>query len=142
MKEYTCTLINLPDREPLIDLHAVGTPADFYELFTEALESQDIFDDEDDWDILFTPEDDEDEIVYNSLEELEDDFPRSFYSVYKNDYNEYLASFASREEAIEYVVWKVNDRENDSYIRRNLDINSTYDDYDIVFETEEGFDDE
>ena len=59
MKEYTCTLINLPDREPLIDLHAVGTPADFYELFTEALEGQDIFDDEDDWDIDFIPDEDE-----------------------------------------------------------------------------------
>lgn len=142
MKEYTCTLINLPEKEPLIDLHAVETPVDFYELFTEALEDQDIFNDEDDWDILFTPEDDEDEIVYNSLEELEDDFPRSFYSVYKDDYNEYLASFASREEAIEYTVWKINDRENDSYIRRNLYLNNTYDDYDIVFETEESFDED
>ena len=141
MKEYTCTLINVPEEEPLIDLHAVGTPADFYELFAEALEGQDIFDDEDDWDIIFTPED-EDEKMYNSLEELEDDFQRSYYSVYKDGYNEYLASFASREEAIEYTVWKINDRENDSYIRRNLDINSTYGDYDIVFETEEGFDDE
>ena len=129
MKEYTCTLINLPDREPLIDLHAVGTPADFYELFSEALEGQDIFDDED-------------EIVYNSLEELEDDFPRSVYSVYRDGYNEYIASFLDREEAIEYIVWKINDKENEDFIRRNLDVNSTYGDWDIVFETEEGFDDE
>ena len=140
MQEYTCTLINLPDREPLIDLHAVGTPADFYELFSEALEGQDIFDDEDDWDIDFTP--DGDEIVYNSLEELEDDFPRSVYSVYRDGYNEYIASFSDREEAIEYVVWKINDRENSDFIRRNLDVNSSYEDWDIVFETEEDFDDE
>ena len=140
MKEYTCTLINLPDREPLIDLHAVGTPADFYELFTEALEGQDIFDDEDDWDIDFIP--DGDEIVYGSLEELEDDFPRSVYSVYRDGYNEYIASFSDREEAIEYIVWKINDKENEDFIRRNLDANSTYGDWDIVFETEEGFDDE
>ena len=140
MKEYTCTLINLPDREPLRDLHAVGTPADFYELFSEALEGQDIFDDEDDWDIDFTP--DGDEIVYNSLEELEDDFPRSVYSVYRDGYNEYIASFLDREEAIEYIVWKINDKENENFIRRNLDANSTYGDWDIVFETEEGFDDE
>ena len=140
MKEYTCTLINLPDREPLIDLHAVGTPADFYELFTEALEGQDIFDDEDDWDIDFIP--DGDEIVYGSLEELEDDFPRSVYSVYRDGYNEYIASFSDREEAIEYIVWKINDKENENFIRRNLDANSTYGDWDIVFETEEGFDDE
>ena len=140
MKEYTCTLINLPDRELLIDLHAVGTPADFYELFTEALEGQDIFDDEDDWDIDFIP--DGDEIVYNSLEELEDDFPRSVYSVYRDGYNEYIASFSDREEAIEYIVWKINDKENEDFIRRNLDANSTYGDWDIVFETEEGFDDE
>ena len=130
----------MPDREPLIDLHAVGTPADFYELFTEALEGQDIFDDEDDWDIDFTP--DGDEIVYNSLEELEDDFPRSVYSVYRDGYNEYIASFPDREEAIEYIVWKINDKENENFIRRNLDANSTYGDWDIVFETEEGFDDE
>ena len=140
MKEYTCTLINLPDREPLIDLHAVGTPADFYELFSEALEGQDIFDDEDDWDIDFIP--DGDEIVYGSLEELEDDFPRSVYSVYRDGYNEYIASFSDREEAIEYIVWKINDKENEDFIRRNLDANSTYGDWDIVFETEEGFDDE
>ena len=140
MKGYTCTLINLPDRGPLIDLHAVGTPADFYELFTEALEGQDIFDDEDDWDIDFIP--DEDEIVYNSLEELEDDFPRSVYSVYRDGYNEYIASFLDREEAIEYIVWKINDKENENFIRKNLDVNSTYGDWDIVFETEEGFDDE
>ena len=140
MKECTCTLINLPDREPLIDLHAVGTPADFYELFTEALEGQDIFDDEDDWNIDFIP--DEDEIVYNSLEELENDFPRSVYSVYRDGYNEYIASFPDREEAIEYIVWKINDKENEDFIRRNLDANSTYGDWDIVFETEEGFDDE
>ena len=140
MKEYTCRLINLPDREPLIDLHAVGTPADFYELFSEALEGQDIFDDEDDWDIDFIP--DGDEIVYNSLEELEDDFPRSVYSVYRDGYNEYIASFLDREEAIEYIVWKINDKENENFIRRNLDANSTYGDWDIVFETEEGFDDE
>ena len=140
MKECTCTLINLPDREPLIDLHAVGTPADFYELFSEALEGQDIFDDEDDWDIDFNP--DGDEIVYNSLEELEDDFPRSVYSVYRDGYNEYIASFLDREEAIEYIVWKINDKENENFIRRNLDANSTYGDWDIVFETEEGFDDE
>ena len=140
MKEYTCTLINLPDRESLIDLHAVGTPADFYELFSEALEGQDIFDDEDDWDIDFIP--DGDEIVYNSLEELEDDFPRSVYSVYRDGYNEYIASFSDREEAIEYIVWKINDKENEDFIRRNLDANSTYGDWDIVFETEEGFDDE
>ena len=140
MKEYTCTLINLPDKEPLIDLHAVGTPADFYELFTEALEGQDIFDDEDDWDIDFIP--DGDEIVYGSLEELEDDFPRSVYSVYRDGYNEYIASFSDREEAIEYIVWKINDKENEDFIRRNLDANSTYGDWDIVFETEEGFDDE
>ena len=140
MKEYTCTLINLPDKEPLIDIHAVGTPADFYELFSEALEGQDIFDDEDDWDIDFTP--DGDEIVYNSLEELEDDFPRSVYSVYRDGYNEYIASFLDREEAIEYIVWKINDKENEDFIRRNLDANSTYGDWDIVFETEEGFDDE
>ena len=140
MKEYTCTLINLPDREPLIDLHAVGTPADFYELFTEALEGQDIFDDEDDWDIDFIP--DGDEIVYGSLEELENDFPRSVYSVYRDGYNEYIASFSDREEAIEYIVWKINDKENENFIRRNLDANSTYGDWDIVFETEEGFDDE
>ena len=140
MKEYTCTLINLPDREPLIDLHAVGTPADFYELFSEALEGQDIFDDEDDWDIDFIP--DEDEIVYDSLEELEDDFPRSVYSIYRDVYNEYIASFSDREEAIEYIVWKINDKENENFIRRNLDVNSTYGDWDIVFETEEGFDDE
>ena len=140
MKECTCTLINLPDREPLIDLHAVGTPADFYELFSEALEGQDIFYDEDDWDIDFTP--DGDEIVYNSLEELEDDFPRSVYSVYRDGYNEYIASFLDREEAIEYIVWKINDKENENFIRRNLDTNSTYGDWDIVFETEEGFDDE
>ena len=140
MKECTCTLINLPNREPLIDLHAVGTPADFYELFSEALEGQDIFDDEDDWDIDFIP--DEDEIVYNSLEELEDDFPRSVYSVYRDGYNEYIASFLDREEAIEYIVWKINDKENEDFIRRNLDANSTYGDWDIVFETEEGFDDE
>ena len=130
----------MPDREPLIDLHAVGTPADFYELFSEALEGQDIFDDEDDWDIDFTP--DGDEIVYNSLEELEDDFPRSVYSVYRDGYNEYIASFLDREEAIEYIVWKINDKENEDFIRRNLDANSTYGDWDIVFETEEGFDDE
>ena len=130
----------MPDEEPLIDLHAVGTPADFYELFSEALEGQDIFDDEDDWDIDFTP--DEDEIVYNSLEELEDDFPRSVYSVYRDGYNEYIASFLDREEAIEYIVWKINDKENENFIRRNLDANSTYGDWDIVFETEEGFDDE
>ena len=141
MKEYTCTLINLPDREPLIDLHAVGTAADFYELFAEALEGQNIFDDEDDWDIIFTPED-EDEMMYSSLEELEDDFPRSYYSVYKDDYNEYLASFSDREEAIDYIVWKINDKENENFIRRSLDVNSFYDDWDIVFETEEGFDDE
>lgn len=141
MKEYTCTLINLPDREPLIDLHAVGTPADFYELFSESLGSQSIFEDECDWDMIFMSED-EDETVYNSLEELEDDFPRSFYSVYKDGYHEYLASFASREEAIEYIVWKINDKENENYIRRNLDINSTYGDYDIVFETEESFDED
>ena len=140
MKEYTCTLIGSPDVEPLIDLHAVGTPADFYELFTEALEGQDIFDDEDDWDIDFIP--DEDEIVYNSLEELEDDFPRSVYSVYRDGYNEYIASFLDREEAIEYIVWKINDKENENFIRRNLDANSTYGDWDIVFETEEDFDDE
>ena len=140
MKEYTCTLINLTDEEPLIDLGAVGTPADFYELFSEALEGQDIFDDEDDWDIDFTP--DGDEIVYNSLEELEDDFPRSVYSVYRDGYNEYIASFLDREEAIEYIVWKINDKENEDFIRRNLDANSTYGDWDIVFETEEGFDDE
>ena len=140
MKEYTCTLINLPDREPLIDLHAVGTPADFYELFSEALEGQDIFDDEDDWDIDFSP--DGDEIVYNSLEELEDDFPRSVYSVYRDGYNEYIASFSDREEAIEYIVWKINDKENEDFIRRNLDVNSFYNDWSIVFETEEGFDDE
>ena len=140
MKECTCTLINLPDREPLIDLHAVGTPADFYELFTEALEGQDIFDDEDDWDIDFIP--DGDEIVYGSLEELEDDFPRSVYSVYRDGYNEYIASFLDREEAIEYIIWKINDKENEDFIRRNLDANSTYGDWDIVFETEEGFDDE
>ena len=140
MKECTCTLINLPDREPLIDLHAVGTPADFYELFSEALEGQDIFDDEDDWDIDFIP--DGDEIVYGSLEELEDDFPRSVYSVYRDGYNEYIASFLDREEAIEYIVWKINDKENENFIRRNLDANSTYGDWDIVFETEEGFDDE
>ena len=140
MKEYTCTLIGSPDREPLIDLHAVGTPTDFYELFSEALEGQDIFDDEDDWDIDFTP--DGDEIVYNSLEELEDDFPRSVYSVYRDGYNEYIASFLDREEAIEYIVWKINDKENENFIRRNLDTNSTYGDWDIVFETEEGFDDE
>ena len=140
MKEYTCTLINLPDREPLIDLHAVGTPADFYELFSEAFEGQDIFDDEDDWDIDFVP--DEDEIVYGSLEELENDFPRSVYSVYRDNYTEYIASFPDREEAIEYVVWKINDRKTDDFIRRNLDVNSTYEDWDIVFETEEGFDDE
>ena len=140
MKECTCTLINLPDKEPLIDLHAVGTPADFYELFSEALEGQDIFDDEDDWDIDFIP--DEDEIVYGSLEELEDDFPRSVYSVYRDGYNEYIASFLDREEAIEYIVWKINDKENENFIRRNLDANSTYGDWDIVFETEEGFDDE
>ena len=140
MREYTSTLINLPDREPLIDLHAVGTAADFYELFSEALEGQDIFDDEDDWDIDFIP--DEDEIVYNSLEELENDFPRSVYSVYRNNYTEYIASFSDREEAIEYVVWKINDRENSDFIRRNLDVNSSYEDWDIVFETEEGFDDE
>ena len=140
MKEYTCTLINLPDREPLIDLHAVGTPADFYELFSEALEGQDIFDDEDGWDIDFTP--DGDEIVYNSLEELEDDFPRSVYSVYRDGYNEYIASFSDREEAIEYIIWKINDKENEDFIRRYLDANSTYGDWDIVFETEEGFDDE
>ena len=130
----------MPDEEPLIDLHAVGTPADFYELFSEALEGQDIFDDEDDWDIDFTP--DGDEIVYNSLEELEDDFPRSVYSVYRDGYNEYIASFLDREEAIEYIVWKINDKENENFIRRNLDANSTYGDWDIVFETEEGFDDE
>ena len=140
MKECTCTLINLPNREPLIDLHAVGTPADFYELFTEALEGQDIFDDEDDWDIDFSP--DGDEIIYNSLEELENDFPRSVYSVYRDGYNEYIASFSDREEAIEYIVWKINDKENENFIRRNLDANSTYGDWDIVFETEEGFDDE
>lgn len=140
MKEYTCTLIGSPDAEPLIDLHAVGTPADFYELFSEALEGQDIFDDEDDWDIDFTP--DGDEIVYNSLEELEDDFPRSVYSVYRDGYNEYIASFSDREEAIEYIVWKINDKENENFIRRNLDANSTYGDWDIVFETEEGFNDE
>ena len=140
MKEYTCTLIGSPDVEPLIDLHAVGTPADFYELFSEALEGQDIFDDEDDWDIDFTP--DGDEIVYNNLEELEDDFPRSVYSVYRDGYNEYIASFSDREEAIEYIVWKINDKENEDFIRRNLDANSTYGDWDIVFETEEGFDDE
>ena len=140
MKEYTCTLINLPKEEPLIDLHAVGTPADFYELFSEALEGQDIFDDEDDWDIDFTP--DGDEIVYNSLEELEDDFPRSVYSVYRNETTEYIASFSDREEAIEYIVWKINDKENENFIRKNLDVNSTYGDWDIVFETEEGFDDE
>ena len=140
MKECTCTLINLPDREPLIDLHAVGTPADFYELFTEALEGQDIFDDEDDWDIDFSP--DGDEIIYNSLEELENDFPRSVYSVYRDNYTEYIASFSDREEAIEYIVWKINDKENENFIRRNLDANSTYGDWDIVFETEEGFDDE
>ena len=140
MKEYTCTLINLPDKEPLIDLHAVGTPADFYELFSEALGGQDIFDDEDDWDIDFIP--DGDEIVYNSLEELEDDFPRSVYSVYRNETTEYIASFSDREEAIEYIVWKINDKENEDFIRRNLDVNSFYDDWDIVFETEEGFDDE
>ena len=140
MKEYTCTLINLPDREPLIDLHAVGTPADFYELFSEALEGQDIFDDEDDWDIDFIP--DADEIVYGSFEELEDDFPRSVYSVYRDGYNEYIASFSDREEAIEYIVWKINDKENEDFIRRNLDVNSTYGDWDIVFETEEGFDDQ
>ena len=140
MKEYTCTLINLPDREPLIDLHAVGTPADFYELFTEALEGQDIFDDEDDWDIDFSP--DGDEIVYNSLEELEDDFPRSVYSVYRDGYNEYIASFSDREEAIEYIVWKINNKEKENFIRRNLDVNSFYNDWSIVFETEEGFDDE
>ena len=140
MKEYTCTLIGSPDVEPLIDLHAVGTPADFYELFSEALEGQDIFDDEDDWDIDFIP--DEDEIVYNSLEELEDDFPRSVYSVYRDGYNEYIASFLDREEAIEYIVWKINDKENENFIRKNLDANSTYGDWDIVFETEEGFDDE
>ena len=140
MKEYTCTLIGSLDREPLIDLHAVGTPADFYELFSEALEGQDIFDDEDDWDIDFTS--DGDEIVYNSLEELEDDFPRSVYSVYRDGYNEYIASFLDREEAIEYIVWKINDKENEDFIRRNLDVNSTYGDWDIVFETEEGFDDE
>ena len=140
MKEYTCTLINSLDREPLIDLHAVGTPADFYELFSEALEGQDIFDDEDDWDIDFIP--DGDEIVYNSLEELEDDFPRSVYSVYRDGYNEYIASFLDREEAIEYIVWKINDKENENFIRKNLDVNSTYEDWDIVFETEEGFDDE
>ena len=135
MKEYTCTLIDSPDVEPLIDLHAVGTTADFYELFSEALEGQDIFDDED-----FIP--DEDEIVYNSLEELEDDFPRSVYSIYRDGYNEYIASFSDREEAIEYIVWKINDKENENFIRRNLDVNSTYGDWDIVFETEEGFDDE
>lgn len=135
MKEYTCTLIDSPDVEPLIDLHAVGTPTDFYELFSEALEGQDIFDDED-----FIP--DEDEIVYNSLEELEDDFPRSVYSIYRDGYNEYIASFSDREEAIEYIVWKINDKENENFIRRNLDANSTYGDWDIVFETEEGFDDE
>ena len=140
MKEYTCTLINLSDAEPLIDLHAVGTPADFYELFTEALEGQDIFDDEDDWDIDFTP--DGNEVVYDSLEELEDDFPRSVYSVYRDGYNEYIASFSDREEAIEYIVWKINDKENENFIRKNLDVNSTYGDWDIVFETEEGFDDE
>ena len=140
MKECTCMLINLPDREPLIDLHAVGTPADFYELFTEALEGQDIFDDEDGWDIDFSP--DGDEIIYDSLEELGDDFPRSVYSVYRNGYNEYIASFSNREEAIEYIVWKINDKENENFIRRNLDVNSTYEDWDIVFETEEGFDDE
>ena len=130
----------MPDKEPLIDLHAVGTPADFYELFSEALEGQDIFDDEDDWDIDFTP--DGDEIVYNSLEELGDDFPRSVYSVYRDGYNEYIASFLDKEEAIEYIVWKINDKENEDFIRRNLDVNSTYGDWDIVFETEEGFDDE
>ena len=135
MKEYTCTLIDSPDVEPLIDLHAVGTPTDFYELFSEALEGQDIFDDED-----FIP--DEDEIAYNSLEELEDDFPRSVYSIYRDGYNEYIASFSDREEAIEYIVWKINDKENENFIRRNLDVNSTYGDWDIVFETEEGFDDE
>ena len=140
MKEYTCTLINLPDREPLIDLHAVGTPADFYELFTEALEGQDIFDDEDDWDIDFSP--DGDEIIYDSLEELENDFPRSVYSVYRNERTEYIASFSDREEAIEYIVWKINNRAKDDFIRRNLDINNFYNDWDIVFETEEGFDDE
>ena len=140
MKEYTCTLINLPDREPLIDLHAVGTPADFYELFSEALEGQDIFDDEDGWDIDFSP--DGDEIIYDSLEELGDDFPRSVYSVYRDGYNEYIASFSDREEAIEYIIWKINDKENENFIRRNLDVNSTYEDWDIVFETEEGFDDE
>lgn len=140
MKEYTCTLINLPEEESLIDLHAVGTPADFYELFSKALEGQDIFDDEDDWDIDFIP--DGDEIVYGSLEELEDDFPRSVYSVYRDGYNEYIASFPDREEAIEYILWKINDKENENFIRKNLDANSTYGDWDIVFETEEGFDDE
>ena len=140
MKEYTCTLINLPDREPLIDLHAVGTPADFYELFTESLEGQDIFDDEDDWDIDFSP--DGDEIIYDSLEELEGDFPRSVYSVYRNECTEYIASFSDREEAIEYIVWKINNRAKDDFIRRNLDINNFYNDWDIVFETKEGFDDE
>lgn len=140
MKEYVYALINLPDVEPLIDLHAVGTPADFYELFSKALEGQDIFDDEDDWDIDYLP--DGDEIVYDSFEELENDFPRSVYSVYKDNYTEYIASFSDREEAIEYIIWKINDRKNDDFIRRNLDVNSTYEDWDIVFETEEGFDDE
>ena len=56
--------------------------------------------------------------------------------------NEYIASFSDREEAIEYIVWKINDKENEDFIRRNLDANSTYGDWDIVFETEEGFDDE
>ena len=140
MKKYTCTLINLPDREPLIDLHAVGTPVDFYELFSEDFEGQDISDDEDDWDIDFIP--DEDEIVYGSLEELENDFPNSVYSVYRNETTEYIASFSDGEEAIEYIVWKINDKENEDFIRRNLDVNSFYEDWDIVFETEEGFDDE
>ena len=53
-----------------------------------------------------------------------------------------MAIIPDREEAIEYIVWKINDRENENFIRRNLDVNSTYEDWDIVFETEEGFDDE